>query len=72
MINWIKSWFGKGKVRIEFKGIDQHGKAVTGTGKMPYVGKFDELDAIDEFKEQIMYKHGILVTSCVITAHIQD
>lgn len=72
MFDWIKSWFGKGKVRIEFRGLDKNGKAVSGDAKIPYVGKFDELDALDEFKEQIMYKHGILVTSCNIVAHIKE
>lgn len=72
MLDWIKSLFGKGKVRIEFKGLDKNGKAVSGTAKMPYVGKFDELDALEEFKEQIMYKHGILVLNCDIVAHIKE
>lgn len=72
MFDWIKSWFGKGKLRIEFRGLDKNGKAVSGDAKMPYVGKFDELDAIDEFKEQIMYSHGIYVTTCQIVAHIED
>lgn len=72
MFDWIRSLFGKGKVRVEFKGIDRDGKLVTGDAKMPYTGKFTEEDAIAEFKEQIMYKHGIVVTSCYIAAHLQE
>ena len=72
MLDWIKGLFGRGKVRLEFKGFDRQGKLVTGDAKMPYVGKYDEEDAIEEFKEQIMYKHGILVTSCIVVAHIKD
>jgi hypothetical protein len=72
MLDWIKSLFGKGRLRIEFEGVDQAGKLVSGNAKMPYIGKFTEEDAIAEFKEQCMYKHGVRVTRAAIVAHIGD
>ena len=29
MIDWIRRLFGKGKVRVEFKGIDRNSKIVS-------------------------------------------
>lgn len=72
MLDWIKSLFGKGRIRVEFKGIDRNGKLVSGDGKMPYVGKWDEDAAIAEFKEQLMYKHGVAATEVNIVAHVQE
>lgn len=72
MLDWIKSWFGKGKIRVEFKGINREGKIVSGDGKMPYIGKWDEAAAIEQFKEQAMYKYGVVITELNIVAHIED
>jgi tetrahydromethanopterin S-methyltransferase subunit A len=72
MLDWIKSLFGKGKIRIEFEGIDRDGKMVSGDGKMPYIGRFTEEDAIAEFKRKILYEHGVSVTDVKIVAHIKD
>lgn len=72
MIDWIKGLFGRGRVRIEFEGVDLNGKIVTGDAKMPYVGSYDDESALSEFKNQIMYKDGIVVTKATIIAHIKD
>ena len=71
-MDWLKSLFGKGKIRVEFKGIDRNGKLVEGDGKMPYIGKFTEEDAIAELKQKILYEHGITVTEVTIVAHITE
>jgi tetrahydromethanopterin S-methyltransferase subunit A len=72
MLDWIKSLFGKGRVRIEFEGIDKTGKIVTGDGKFPYVGLYTEEDVISHFKKELMYKHGVSVTKIEIVQHIED
>ena len=72
MIDWIKGWFGKGRVRAEFEGIDRTGKIVTGDAKVPYVGKWDE-DAMMKFiKDRLMYEKGVAVTKLELVAHIED
>jgi tetrahydromethanopterin S-methyltransferase subunit A len=72
MLDWIRGLFGRGRIRVEFTGIDRDGKVVTGDGKMPYTGKFTEEDALAEFKQQLMYKHGVVVTQATIVAHLED
>ena len=72
MIDWIRRLFGKGKVRVEFKGINRNGKIVSGDAKVPYVGAWDENDVIKHIKNEIMYQHGIVVTEAKIVSHIQD
>jgi hypothetical protein len=72
MIDWIKSLFGKGKIRVEFKGLDRNGKTVSGDGKMPYIGRFTEEDAIADIKRKILYEHGVIVTDIKIVAHLKD
>jgi hypothetical protein len=71
MIDWIKGLFGRGRIRIEFEGVDRNGKVVTGDAKMPYVGSYDKESALSEFKNQIMYKDGIVITKATIVAHIE-
>ena len=72
MIDWIKGVFGRGRVRIEFEGVDRNGKRVAGDAKMPYVGSYDKESALSEFKNQIMYKDGIVITKATIIAHIEE
>ena len=72
MIDWIKGLFGRGRIRIEFEGVDRNGKRVTGDAKMPYVGSYDKESALSEFKNQIMYKDGIVITKATIIAHIEE
>lgn len=72
MIDWIKSFFGKGRVRVEFEGIDRNGKIVSGDAKVPYVGKWDE-DAMMKFvKDKLMYEKGVVVTKMELVAHVPE
>ena len=72
MIDWIKSFFGQGRVRAEWTGFDPTGKKVTGDAKAPYVGMWDETAMIDYIKQQLLYKHGIKVTDIKIITHIEE
>lgn len=72
MIDWIKSWFGKGKVRVEFKGIDRTGKIVTGDAKAPYVGHWNEDAMLKYVANELLYQHGVVVTQSKIVAHIEE
>jgi hypothetical protein len=72
MLDWIKSWFGKGRVRLEFQGIDRTGNIVTGDGRVPYVGRYTEQDVIAYFKRELMYKHGVSATQVTIVQHIEE
>ena len=72
MLNFIKSLFGKGRLRIEFRGINEKNERVNGVAKMPYVGSFNEDDALFEFKRQILYSDGIVITNCKIVAHLRE
>lgn len=72
MLNFVKSLFGKGRLRIEFRGLNEKNETVKGIAKMPYVGVFDEDDALWEFRYRIKYEEGILITYCKIVAHLRD
>jgi hypothetical protein len=72
MLDWIKSWFGKGRVRIEFEGLDRTGKVVNGDGKVPYIGLYTEEEVIAVFKKELMYHYGIFATKVEIVQHIKD
>ncbi len=66
MINWFKSIFGKGTVRIEFVGVDRQGEEVTAIAKIPYVGVYDEIAAIRYLKEQLLMKEDLFVIKAKI------
>ena len=72
MLDFIKSFFGKGRVKIEWTGLDKVGNLVSGTGKVPYIGLYDEGDVISKFKEELMYQHNVIATKIEITQHIKD
>ena len=72
MIDWIKSLFGRGRVRVQWKGFDTSGTILTGNAKAPYVGKWDESAMIDYIKQQLFYQHGVTVTRIEIVAHIKE
>lgn len=72
MLDWIRGLFGRGRVRIEFEGVDQTGKSITGNGKVPYTGLYTEEDVIAVFKKELMYHHGIVATRIEIVQHIED
>ncbi len=72
MLDWIRSLFGRGRVRIEFEGIDQTGNIVSGDGKVPYIGRYTEQDVIAYFKKELLYQHGVSATKVEIIQHIKD
>jgi hypothetical protein len=72
MIDWIKSWFGQGRVRVEWTGFDDAGRILTGNAKAPYVGRWDEAAMISYIKQQLLYQHGVTVTRIQIIAHIEE
>lgn len=72
MIDWIKSWFGKGRVRVEWEGFDRSGLKRSGNARAPYVGVWDEEAMKDYISQKLSYQHGIMVTSIKIVAHIEE
>ena len=72
MIDWIRSWFGKGKIRTEWKGIDQWGNIRSGDAKCPYVGSYNESVLLKKIKQEMFYQHGVTITEIHVVAHIQD
>lgn len=71
MIDTIKSWFGKGKIRAEWEGIGRNGKIVSGDAKVPYIGSYDESELIKHIKNELMYQHGVVVTKIEVVAHVE-
>jgi hypothetical protein len=72
MLDWIRGLFGRGRIRVEFTGIDRNGKTVSGDAKMPYIGRFTKEDAIAEIKQKILYEYGVTVTNVTIVSHLED
>lgn len=72
MLDWIKSLFGKGTVRVEFNGVDRDGKAQSGTAKIPYVGAYDEAEALEQFKQVMMVEHRISIRSARVIGHVKS
>ena len=72
MLDKIKSWFGKGRIRAEWEGIDRSGKHFAGDAKVPYIGSYDESELMKHIKNELMYQHGIIVTKIKLVAHIED
>ncbi len=72
MLDWIRSLFGRGRVRVEFEGIDKTGKVVNGDGKVPYIGRYTEQDVVAYFKKELLYQHGVIATKVEVIQHIED
>jgi hypothetical protein len=72
MLDWIKRLFGRGRVLVEFEGIDRTGKVVSGDGKVPYIGRYTEQDVIAYFKQELLYQHGVSASRVQIIQHIKD
>lgn len=72
MIDWIKSWFGKGKIRAEWQGYDRSGKLVGGDAKVPYVGSYNESELMKHIKNELMYQHGVRVTRIELVSHVVE
>jgi hypothetical protein len=67
MINWIKSFFGKGTVRIQFTDAKTNEVHVV---RMSYVGAFDEDDAIDELRHILYTRHSIFVKNAQVLGFV--
>jgi hypothetical protein len=67
MINWIKSFFGAGKVRIQFTDTKTNEVHVV---RMSYVGAFDEDDAIDELRHMLYTRHNIIVKNAQVLGFV--
>jgi len=68
MFNWIKSLFGKGKIRVTLVTSD----GMTGSAVVPYVGDIDTLDMVefkDYVKREVLVEHGKIVTSMKIIGY---
>lgn len=72
MLDWIKSLFGRGKVRVTWSGFDTRGQIITGNAKAPYIGKWDESAMTSYIKQQLLYQHGVTVTQIQIISHIEE
>ena len=68
MINWLKSLFGKGKVRVHF--LASNGQ--TGYAKIPYVGEYDEEELIRQFKKAALVEEGLKIVSVRVVARIVE
>ena len=71
MFDWIKSLFGRGKVRAEWEGIDKYGNVKSGDAKAPYIGSYDETAMKDFISRQLLFEYGITATKIDIIAHIE-
>ena len=57
MIDWIKSLFGEGKIRVEGEFTD----GTSFTAKVPYIGAIstmNETELFDNVKQSILVEHG--------------
>ena len=71
MLDWIRSFFGRGRVKVEWTGIGPKG-IQSGTGKCPYTGVYDEAALLRHFRDEIRYHHDIVVTDIRVIAHIEE
>jgi hypothetical protein len=67
MINFIKSFFGSGKVRVEFTDCATRERHVV---RVPYVGAWDEQDCIDEVHRTLWLNYDIRATNIIVLGHI--
>ena len=71
MFDRIRSWFGRGRVKVEWEGVDDSGVR-NGTAKLPYTGVYNEEALFDHIKNELRYQHDIVVTDIRVVAHIED
>ncbi len=70
MFDFIRRWFGQGRVRIEFSYLE--GTSVrTGSAKVPYQGVWDEKDCLDYVRNELIVKHGIYPVKMKVVGHIE-
>jgi len=62
MFDWLKSLFGEGKVRIEFTTFEGR----NGIARVPYIGSYDEVDLLKQFKRVMKVDHGLTVRTATV------
>ena len=72
MIDWIKSWFGRGRVKAEWIGIDNEGWVRTSEAQAPYVGKYDDSAMKKYITDQLDFKFGIKAPKITIVRHTEE
>lgn len=65
MFDWIKRLYGEGVVHFTFETVDGR----TGTGKIPYIGEYDEAELIATVKRTMRVEHNVIVSALTIVAH---
>lgn len=71
MFDWIRSWFGRGRVKVEWSGIGPKG-IQSGTAKCPYTGVYNEESVLKHFRDEIRYQYDIVVTDIRVIAHVEE
>jgi hypothetical protein len=56
---------------VEWSGLGPKG-IQSGTGRCPYIGKYDEHAIMDHFKKELRYQHDIVVTNIRVVSHLED
>jgi hypothetical protein len=71
MFDFIRRWFGQGRVRIEFSYLE--GTSIrTGSAKVPYEGLWDEKDCLDYVRNALIVEHGIYPIKMKVVGHIEE
>jgi hypothetical protein len=71
MFDKIRSFFGKGKIKVEWEGVGPNGPEA-GSAKIPYTGIYDEGALIDHFKNMIRMDYDIVCTKVAVVAHVEE
>ena len=71
MFDFIRRWFGQGRVRVEFSYLEGT-RIRTGSAKVPYQGVWDEQDCLDYVRNELIIEHGIYPIKMQIVGHIED
>lgn len=71
MLDWFRGLFGRGRIKVEWEGIDDSGVR-NGTAKVPYTGLYNEEALLEHIKNELRYQHDIAVTDMRVVAHIKD
>lgn len=67
MFDWIKRLFGEGVVRFRFEAVDGR----VGTGKISYIGEYDESELRKNIKSKMLVDHNVQVVIIDIIAHYE-
>jgi hypothetical protein len=70
MFDFIRRWFGQGRVRIEFSYLEGT-RIRTGSAKVPYQGAWDEEQCLDYVRNELIIEHGIYPIKMKVVGHIE-